>query len=105
MPIVTGLSEGLQPLDLLGETRSAVAELPAAWSPWFAIVGRVSGLESHGWDEASEEVICRCPVGLIPDAGPDTRGRPPDVPRTGRGPAFTSSASHSLTSFDRIIST
>jgi hypothetical protein len=30
MPIVTGLSEGLQPLDLLGETHSTVADLPAA---------------------------------------------------------------------------
>ena len=47
-----------------------------------AFVGRADHDESRSWDEAPEAAGSRCPLERIPIAGPDTCGRPPDVPRT-----------------------
>jgi hypothetical protein len=48
-----------------------------------AFVGRIGHAESHCWDELPHDLVFRCPDGRVPQPGPDTRGRPPDIPRTG----------------------
>ena len=51
--------------------------------PDHPFVGRGGHVESHCWDELFPHVVFHPRESAVPQSGPDTSGRPADIPRTG----------------------